>query len=99
MMAPRCVTPWSAGATGPADGRSVLRGAGFSDDSAAMAESLARLGVVVRSDAAAATFVVDGDGGRIDPGPRELDVGLSGTTARFLAPVTALGRGRYHLDG
>ena len=33
------------------------------------------------------------------PGPRTADARMSGTTARFLAPVLALGRGDYLLTG
>lgn len=82
-----------------AEGRSVLEGALVADDTEAMAESLARLGVVVTVDHASSTVTVEGTAGRVPPGPVELDARLSGTTARFLLPLLALGRGRYRLDG
>ena len=82
-----------------ADGRSVLEGALQADDTAAMVDGLARLGVGIGVDAHTGDLVVEGRAGRMRPGPLELDARLSGTTARFLLPVLALGRGRYHLDG
>ena len=82
-----------------ASGRSVLSRALSADDTAAMAAALARLGIGVERDAASGDVVVDGGCERLRPGPVELDARLSGTTARFLLPVLALGRGRYRLDG
>ncbi|MDP8987596.1 MAG: 3-phosphoshikimate 1-carboxyvinyltransferase [Actinomycetota bacterium] len=82
-----------------AEGRSVLEGALIADDTEAMVESLSRLGVVVSSDRASSAITVDGTAGRVPAGAAELDARLSGTTARFLLPLLALGRGRYRLDG
>jgi 3-phosphoshikimate 1-carboxyvinyltransferase len=82
-----------------AEGRSVLEGALVADDTEAMAEGLARLGVAVRVDRARATVTVEGTAGRIPPGPAAVDARLSGTTARFLLPLLALGPGPYRLDG
>ncbi|MBW3580325.1 MAG: 3-phosphoshikimate 1-carboxyvinyltransferase [Actinobacteria bacterium] len=82
-----------------AEGRSVLEGALTADDTEAMADSLVRLGVPVTVDAAAEVVSVEGAGGRVAPGPVELDARLSGTTARFVLPMLALGTGRYRLDG
>lgn len=82
-----------------AEGRSVLAGALIADDTEAMTESLGRLGVVVTIDRASSTVTVEGTAGRVPPGPAEVDARLSGTTARFLLPLLALGQGRYRLDG
>lgn len=80
-----------------AEGRSVLTGALVSDDTLAMARAVEALGADVRWDGT--TVVVEGTGGRLRPGPVDLDVGQAGTAARFLAPVAALGQGGYRLDG
>jgi 3-phosphoshikimate 1-carboxyvinyltransferase len=82
-----------------AEGRSVLEGALVADDTEAMAEGLARLGIAVSVDRARATVTVEGAAGRIPPGPAAVDARLSGTTARFLLPLLALGPGPYRLDG
>ena len=84
---------------GLASGTSTLTGALFSDDTMHMARGLAALGLAVRSDEAAQTFTVTGGGGMIPAARASVFVGNSGTTARFLAPMMALGRGVYELDG
>jgi 3-phosphoshikimate 1-carboxyvinyltransferase len=80
-------------------GRSVLTGALFSDDTHYMAESLNRLGIEVSSDAEACRFEVQGAGGAVPVPEADLFVGNAGTAARFLVAFTALGRGRYCIDG
>jgi 3-phosphoshikimate 1-carboxyvinyltransferase len=57
------------------------------------------LGVEVTPDEANQRFEVTGCAGRIGAARATLFVGNSGTTARFLTPVLALGRGIYELDG
>jgi 3-phosphoshikimate 1-carboxyvinyltransferase len=79
-----------------AEGTSVIEGALEADDTDAMAGCLVRLGA--RIEQQGTTWTVEGTG-RPSPGPASLDARLSGTTARFLAPVLALGSGRYRLDG
>lgn len=81
------------------DGDSVIDGALFADDTAAMVECLTRLGVRVVVDPSAATVEVGGTGGSLPAAPVDLDARLSGTTARFVAPLLTLGPGRYRLDG
>ena len=81
-----------------AQGTSTIEGALFADDTKAMLSALTALGVALRADLAAEQVVVEGGDGRVPPGPADLDVRLSGTTARFLAPMLALGEGRYVLD-
>ncbi|HSK24545.1 MAG TPA: 3-phosphoshikimate 1-carboxyvinyltransferase [Egicoccus sp.] len=79
-------------------GGSTLHGVLFADDTEAMLAALADLGLRLEVDRAGATVVVHGVGGRVPAGPAHLDVRLSGTTARFLAPLLALGDGEYLLD-
>jgi 3-phosphoshikimate 1-carboxyvinyltransferase len=84
-----------------AEGRSVLRGALFADDTEAMVDSLTRLGIPVAEDRPAEQLVVDGCAGRLPEAAvgARLDARLSGTTARFLLPLLALGPGPTRLDG
>ncbi|MDQ4044141.1 MAG: 3-phosphoshikimate 1-carboxyvinyltransferase [Chloroflexota bacterium] len=82
-----------------AAGTSSLTGALFSDDTHYMAQALNRLGITVRTDEASRTMGIEGAGGRIPASSADLFIGNSGTTARFLAAVVALGTGRYRIDG
>jgi 3-phosphoshikimate 1-carboxyvinyltransferase len=84
---------------GLASGTSTLSGALFSDDTMHMARGLAALGLDVQADETSRTFTVAGGGGRVPAARASVYVGNSGTTARFLAPMMALGRGTYELDG
>ena len=77
-----------------AEGRSELRGALQADDTEAMVGCLTALGAAITDD-----WVVTGTGGRLRPGPVTVDARMSGTTARFVAPLLALGTGRYRLVG
>lgn len=82
-----------------ATGDTLLRGGLVSEDSAACAQGLEAMGVHIQSFPDRREFRVRGAGA----GPRvaraRVDVGLSGTTARFLVPYAALGVGQYHFDG
>lgn len=80
-----------------ASGRSVITGALDADDTRAMAAAIEALGAGVQW--VGETIMVDGTGGALRPGPLTIQVRDSGTCARFLAPVLALGHGRYVLDG
>jgi 3-phosphoshikimate 1-carboxyvinyltransferase len=82
-----------------ATGSSTLTGALVADDTAAMADCLRRLGIAVVADDDGTTVRVDGCGGAIPATTATLDVRASGTTARFVAPIAALGKGRFVLDG
>jgi 3-phosphoshikimate 1-carboxyvinyltransferase len=82
-----------------ADGVSVISGALFSDDTRYMAQALRQLGIGVLADEAAQTFTVTGTGGRLQPSSEVLFIGNSGTSARFLTPLVALGSGEYIIDG
>jgi 3-phosphoshikimate 1-carboxyvinyltransferase len=88
-----------------APGRSALSGALLADDTWAMVEALRALGVPVEVDASEmAVMAVTGPALSGSPPPAagelvQLDARSSGTTARFLLAVVALGPGRYRLDG
>src|SRR5690606_4075337 len=82
-----------------ADGTSVIRGALFSDDTHYMAAALNALGIHVTASREDRTFTVAGAGGSIPARSASLFIGNSGTTARFLTALLALGRGEYVLDG
>jgi 3-phosphoshikimate 1-carboxyvinyltransferase len=76
-----------------ADGPSVLHGALQADDTEAMIGCLRGLGIEIEADGDSVT--VHGRGGAIPVTAAKLDVRLSGTTARFIAPLAARGHGRY----
>jgi 3-phosphoshikimate 1-carboxyvinyltransferase len=76
-----------------AGGTSVLEGALLADDTEAMLDGLARLGIAVAADPATAQVTVTGCAGELPlvGGPAvTLDARLSGTTSRFLLPVLVL---------
>ncbi len=72
-----------------AGGTSTLREPLECDDSRAMRACLTSLGAQI--DGSASTWRVDGTGGAVASPPDPLDAGLSGTTARFVTAVMALG--------
>jgi 3-phosphoshikimate 1-carboxyvinyltransferase len=90
-------------------GKSVLRGALWSEDTQVMVDCLRRLGFEVaveldRDEEANRTISVTGCNGEIPFGgtsadPLRLHVGNAGTAARFLTALVCLGRGIYLLDG
>jgi len=82
-----------------ADGTSTIDGALVADDTDAMRTALAALGAGIAQDRSSGRLMVTGTAGRLRPGPRDLDMRLSGTTSRFLLPVVALGEGEYRMDG
>jgi 3-phosphoshikimate 1-carboxyvinyltransferase len=73
---------------------STLRGALLADDTEAMVIALRRLGTRVEVDGTTISVTR-----RRWSEAATLDARLSGTTARFLLPVLALGSGTYRLDG
>jgi 3-phosphoshikimate 1-carboxyvinyltransferase len=79
-----------------ADGTSTLTNVLVADDTEGMLAALSLLGAGVRRDGT--TVLIDGHGGRLADGPLTRDARQAGTTARFLPPILALGRGRYHVD-
>jgi 3-phosphoshikimate 1-carboxyvinyltransferase len=82
-----------------ADGTSTLDGVLFADDTEAMLDCLGRLGIGIDADRSIDRVKVTGRGGRIPAATATLDARLSGTTARFVAPLLGLGSGPYRLDG
>ena len=82
-----------------ADGESTIENALTSDDTDRMLGALRALGFAVDADAAKATVRVVGRGGAIPAESASLNVGASGTSARFLTGLCALGSGSYTLDG
>jgi 3-phosphoshikimate 1-carboxyvinyltransferase len=82
-----------------AEGRSVLEGVLFSDDTRYMAAALRTLGIAVAGDEAGDRLIIDGGGGRWPNADAELFVGNAGTAMRFLVAALCLGHGRYRIDG
>jgi len=82
-----------------AQGTSRLDGVLHADDTEAMVGSLRSLGVDLAVDWTANVATVVGTAGVVPPGPATVDARMSGTTARFVAPFVALGRGDYLLTG
>lgn len=78
-----------------AEGTSRLAGPLVADDTGAMVEGLRALGAAIRLEGDVAVV----EGGLRPSGPVAVDARLSGTTARFLLPVLALGEGPTTLDG
>jgi 3-phosphoshikimate 1-carboxyvinyltransferase len=82
------------------EGPVTLTHALFSEDTALMAAALSALGFAVRTDPAAQTIRVTGQGGKIPAPSAKLFVGNAGTVARFLTALCAAApRGVYRLDG
>ncbi|HEY1064679.1 MAG TPA: 3-phosphoshikimate 1-carboxyvinyltransferase, partial [Pirellulales bacterium] len=81
------------------DGVTTLTGVLDSEDTRLMAGCLERLGFDVQIDWAACRAVVNGQRGAIPAEKATLDVGNSGTTARFISAMLALGQGVYTVDG
>ena len=80
-----------------AEGPSRLAGISESDDTRAMREGLRLLGVSIEHGLAA--WTVHGTGGQLRAPDRVLDVGASGSTARFLTAVATLADGPVVIDG
>ncbi|MCX5654172.1 MAG: 3-phosphoshikimate 1-carboxyvinyltransferase [Planctomycetota bacterium] len=82
-----------------AGGTSHIQEVGLSDDTSVCAEALQTLGLAVAIDEAARAMRIEGCGGRIPDGPKEINTGDSGTATRFMTALVATGRGRYRVDG
>ncbi|MGD1051384.1 MAG: 3-phosphoshikimate 1-carboxyvinyltransferase [Solirubrobacteraceae bacterium] len=82
-----------------AEGRSTLRGALFAQDTRAMMDAVAMLGVKLRADQSRSTVEVDGTGGGRAPDGARIDARQSGTTSRFILPAASLGGTRVIVDG
>ncbi|TVP64643.1 MAG: 3-phosphoshikimate 1-carboxyvinyltransferase [Nitriliruptor sp.] len=86
-------------AAGLSRGRSTLTGVLDADDTRAMLAGLEALGVGIVRSRDGTTVTVEGVAGTPPVTDARIDVRLSGTTARFLAPVLARVPGTSHLDG
>ncbi|HET6326365.1 MAG TPA: 3-phosphoshikimate 1-carboxyvinyltransferase [Planctomycetaceae bacterium] len=82
-----------------ADGSSRLTGALDSDDTRVMVESLRRLGLRLKHNAAEQTIEIIGCAGRLPADSAELLLENSGTSIRFLTAAACLGKGTRRLDG
>lgn len=94
-----------------AAGRSTLSDVLLADDTMAMVDCLSGLGVPIRVEESSADttdgfpavdngrIVVDGVDGRVLPTSEAIDARLSGTTARFIAPVASLAARTVRLTG
>jgi 3-phosphoshikimate 1-carboxyvinyltransferase len=92
-----------------AEGRTVLHGALWSEDTEIMVDALRVLGFVVevepdQEEAGNCSITVAGRGGAIPNAgsaeqPLEIYVGNAGTAARFLMAMLCLGNGVYHVTG
>jgi len=82
-----------------AEGRSTLRGALFAQDTRAMMDAVAMLGVKLRADQSRCTVEVHGIGRRRAPDGARIDARQSGTTSRFILPAASLGGTRVIVDG
>jgi 3-phosphoshikimate 1-carboxyvinyltransferase len=93
----RSITNRALVAAALAHGESRLAGAGDSDDTRVMRRGLCALGVQIASDADA--WRVRGSGGCLRAAGQTLNVGASGTTARFLTAAAALADAAVVIDG
>ncbi len=85
-----------------AEGTSMINGALLSDDTEAMLGCLASLGVRSSVQGAASdspTIMVEGADGPAPVSGGVLDARMSGTTSRFIAPLSVLGSATVVLDG
>jgi len=82
-----------------ANGPSVIAHALRADDTEAMLDGLAALGVHVEADWSNDEVRISGCGGRPRGDVVLVDARLSGTTSRFLLPLAALGEGVRRVDG
>jgi 3-phosphoshikimate 1-carboxyvinyltransferase len=82
-----------------AEGTSELRHPLQADDTEAMLDGLAALGVEVEVDWSGDRLTVHGCGGHPAVDLALVNARLSGTTSRFLLPVAALGEGLRRVDG
>jgi 3-phosphoshikimate 1-carboxyvinyltransferase len=82
-----------------AEGESVLDGALFAQDTAAMVRAVRALGAAADADEDAARITVHGAGAAAGGSAGRLDAGQSGTTARFVLAALALGTAEHVVDG
>ena len=79
------------------EGKSVLKGVLFSDDSRVFMEALRTLGYEIEVDEDACTVTIEGHGTCIPEKSGNVYVGSAGTAARFLTAMLALSGGHYEV--
>jgi 3-phosphoshikimate 1-carboxyvinyltransferase len=84
---------------GLAQGRTVLQGALFSEDTTVLAEALRALGVAVTEDSERNVIIVEGSAGPFKATSGDLYTANAGTATRFLVAALALGMGTFRVDG
>ncbi len=82
-----------------ADGRSLLTGVLFAQDTRLMIDALRALGIALTVDEHECVAEITGCRGHIPAGEAELFCGNAGTVMRFVTALVALGQGRFQLDG
>jgi len=80
------------------DGRCVINGALFSDDSRAFIDCLIKLGFNVEADEENSRVTVFGENGKIPNAKAEINVRSAGTAARFLTVMLSFAGGEYTLN-
>lgn len=82
-----------------APGRSVLKGALFSEDTERMVDALQTLEFAVEANPDRTTISITGHGGHIPNPEGDIHCGNSGTTIRFCTALASLGHGDVRFDG
>ena len=82
-----------------ANGTSLLRGLLVADDTRLMIDALRSLDIAITVDQSGTVAEVSGCGGHISAGEGSIACGNAGTVMRFCTALTALGHGRFELDG
>ena len=81
-----------------AEGKSVLKGVLFSDDSRHFLQCIRELGFETKVDEETCTVEVIGHGGKVPKAEAFPYVGSAGTAARFLSAYLGISEGTYHMD-
>ena len=81
-----------------ADGRSILKGVLFSDDSRHFLKCIQELGFEAKVDEENCVVEVNGHGGLVPKQEAWPFVGSAGTAARFLSAYLGVCEGTYHMD-
>lgn len=81
-----------------AEGKSILRGALFSDDSRHFLQCIRELGFETRAEEEKQIIEVTGQGGAVPKKEASIYVGSAGTAARFLSAYLGISHGTYLLD-
>ena len=82
-----------------AEGRTEIDDPCDCDDTREMVECLGKLGIEIQASDDYRRITVEGRGGRFAEGPVSIDLGLSGTSARFLIALSALRTDETRLAG